>query len=140
MRRRARVSAVHALQAAAAGAFAFLSLVTAYHHLSSEGWKSGLAELFLAPLALVAVYILSTGAGDRHRAAKRVLLLVLPAVAAFLLLLALYHCTHRGVPSAVVESIMALLLLASLALSLGSGSRGRREEAGSGREAPRANH
>jgi small-conductance mechanosensitive channel len=96
--------------------FLILDLRVAFYHLTTEGWKSGVAEITLAFLLLFLVYLALMGRERReispswkrfHRAALVIILLF----AAFVLFLSIYHFTHQGPRSGALELSMSILLL-----------------------------
>lgn len=115
--RRARTAASVALLAA----FTLLNLRVATYHLATEGWKSGLAEMALTLWVMLLAYLAveagrrrGSGSWRRTHLTARVWLLL---IALLYLALSLYHFTHQGVRSGVME-LLASLALALLALSL----------------------
>ena len=102
--------------------YVLFNLRVAAYHLATEGWKSGLAEMALSLWVMLLTY-LAWEARRRHTSPswRRTHLAArgwLAMVSLVYLALGLYHFTHRGTRSGVMESLAFLVLLAlSLALA-----------------------
>ncbi len=96
--------------------FVLLNLLAATHHLATEGWKSGLAEtalcLWVLPLSYLAWEARQRRSSPSWRRAHLGTRCWLGLASLLYLALSLYHFTHGGIRSGLLE------LAASLSLSL----------------------
>lgn len=117
------------LAVVATALFIALDLIVAFYHLTTEGRNSGITELALACLLIPLVY-LAMVAGKKEggpviwrflRMAVQAIMLMAAALALFL---GIYHLTHEGLRSGVIETTMSALLLL-LGYSLSRETKGR---------------
>ncbi|MBC7252965.1 MAG: hypothetical protein H5T72_03215 [Actinobacteria bacterium] len=101
--------------------FTLLNLRVATYHLATEGWKSGLAETALTLWVMLLVYLAAEASRRRDSPSWRRTHLVVRgwvvAIALFYLILSVYHFTHQGIRSGILELLASLVLL-SLSLIL----------------------
>lgn len=101
--------------------FVLLDLRVALYHLITEGWKSGLTEMVLALWVMLLVYAAWEARRRRKSPFWRRLhasaLVCLILISLFYLALSVYHFTHGGTRSGVVE-LLASVLLALLTRAL----------------------
>jgi hypothetical protein len=92
--------------------------LSVYHFTHGGGWVSGAIELFFACLMAALAYMVFKTRLRRESAAQynnyRVALLgVISAVALTLLVLSVYHFTHQGLPSGIIELFLSGILVTS---------------------------
>jgi predicted acyltransferase len=93
-----------------------LDLIESIYHLTHEGLGSGITELVLAAALVPALWLILRAQGGRDSAAKRngqrqVGLIIISLAALVVFSLGIYHLTHEGLRSGVVELSMSGLLV-----------------------------
>ncbi|MBI2831259.1 MAG: hypothetical protein HYX79_03275 [Chloroflexi bacterium] len=92
-----------------------LDLVAGIYHLTHMGEVSGITELVMAVLFIRIIYpVLPARHGEalpeKSARSVKVALWIIAAAAAILLFLSIYHLTHEGLPSAIIEFSMTVML------------------------------
>jgi hypothetical protein len=87
-----------------------------YHFTHGGGWVSGTIELFFACLITALACLVFKTRLRRESAAKHnnyrvALLCVISAIVITLLVLSLYHFTHQGLPSGIIELLLSGILV-----------------------------
>ena len=91
-----------------------LDLVESIYHLTHRGLGSGITELVLALVLVTSVYLTFHARQRRDSVAKstrQASLYVIAAAASVVLCLGVYHLTHQGLRSGVIELSMTGLLV-----------------------------
>lgn len=120
MRKLNPTSRLHRLAMALLGVVIILDLVESIYHLTHQGLGSGVTEFILAILLLTTVYFFfvfhpqhigdSVTMFNRYRKAG---LAIIALAASVVLVLGIYHLTHEGLRSGVIELSMTTLLAIS---------------------------
>lgn len=90
-----------------------LDLAVGVFHLTHEGVVSGVIQLIFGGLLVAAAYLIfraGRSAGSKRRS-RRAGVAMIAVMASVLFYLSFYHLTHEGLPSAIIELIMASLLV-----------------------------
>lgn len=117
MRKLNPLNRLHRLAMALLGVVIVLDLSVSIYHLTHQGLGSGITELVLASLLSTTVYFFfafhtqRTGDSvmmfDRYRKAG---LVIIAFAASIVFVLGIYHLTHQGLRSGVIELSMTTLL------------------------------
>jgi hypothetical protein len=120
MRKVNPISRLHRLAMALLGVVIVLDLGVGIYHLTHQGLGSGITEFILASLLLTTIYFFfvfhtqhigdSVMMFDRYRKAG---LAIIALAASVVLVLGIYHLTHEGLRSGVIELSMTTLLAVS---------------------------
>jgi hypothetical protein len=103
------------------GFFILIDVTLGFYHLThGGGWVSGSTELLFAVIMSAAGYLIfkNSPQKDQHNSARnrRIGLLIIAGVAIVVFILSIYHFTHNGLPSGILEALMTLLLVSILLL------------------------
>jgi hypothetical protein len=120
MRKLNPISRLHRLAMVLLGVVIVLDLCVSIYHLTHQGLGSGITELILASLLLTAIYFFfvfhtqhigdSVLVSNRYRKAGLAIIALATSVVLFL---GIYHLTHEGLRSGVIELSMTTLLAIS---------------------------
>jgi hypothetical protein len=120
MRKVNPISRLHRLAMALLGVVIVLDLGVGIYHLTHQGLGSGITEFILASLLLTTIYFFfvfhtqhigdSVMMFDHYRKAG---LAIIALAASVVLVLGIYHLTHEGLRSGVIELSMTTLLAVS---------------------------
>jgi hypothetical protein len=104
------------------GFFILIDVTLGFYHLThGGGWVSGSTELLFAVIMSAAGYLIfknSPNPDQMNNSARnrRTGLLIIAGVAVVVFILSIYHFTHNGLPSGILEALMTLLLVSILLL------------------------
>jgi hypothetical protein len=91
-----------------------------YHLTHGGGWVSGVTELLFAILAGIAGYltVLNSIKGETKQSGRRKQagLYMLSAITLVVLILSIYHFTHKGLPSGIIEAALTAMLIIIIVL------------------------
>jgi hypothetical protein len=120
MRKLNPISRLQRLVIALLGVVVVLDLSVSIYHLTHKGLGSGITELILASLLITTIYFLfvshtkqiggSAMIFNRYRKAG---LAVIALAASVVFITGIYHLTHEGLRSGVIELSMTILLAIS---------------------------
>jgi hypothetical protein len=100
--------------------FICIDAVIGFYHLThGGGWVSGSTEILFAVLAGTAGYLAMWNSNqNRKRPGCRRLagLFILSVEALVILILSIYHFTHNGLPSGIIEAVMTSMLISIIVL------------------------
>jgi hypothetical protein len=96
--------------------FILIDVTLGFYHLThGGGWVSGSTELLFAVIMSIADYLIfkNSPQQDQMYSARnrRTGLLIITGVAIVVFILSIYHFTHNGLPSGILEALMTLLLV-----------------------------
>ena len=100
------------------GLFVFWALCLGIYHIThGGGWRSGTVELFLAALFGILAYLVYRNSFKKYspvgyKRSRIAMLSVIGPVALLLLGLSVYHFTHQGLRSGIIELSLAIILSA----------------------------
>lgn len=100
---------------ATTGILVILDIFLAIYHLTHQGPGSGKTEIIIAPILVLLVSVaLVSRAGEnpstRWRIIRRIIIGLIFMAALIYIFLGVYHCTHEGWRSGIMEFLIAILL------------------------------
>lgn len=93
-----------------------LDLILAIYHFTHEGTGSGITEFILVVLLSVTAYLIlrtpqTSGNLIYFSLSRKIGLTVISLMAGTYLVLGIYHLTHHGLPSGVIELCLTVLMV-----------------------------
>jgi hypothetical protein len=102
------------------GIFVCLDAGLGFYHLThGGGWVSGSIELTFAVIIGLAGYLIfynrqKADSGRNARLSRRTGMAIILFVSAIVFILSIYHFTHQGLPSGIIELVMTVMLVSIL--------------------------
>jgi Co/Zn/Cd efflux system component len=102
--------------------FIVVDIVLGFYHLThGGGWVSGSIELLFSVLmGMAGTFILNwkqkENSAENSYSYLRIAKIIISLIALVVLILSIYHFTHNGFPSGIIELVMTMLLVTILYL------------------------